>query len=100
MLHNSKHPWDEIESEHGENDEGWVVSYADMVTLLFGFFVILYSFSTVDEKKYGNVTANLAQTFKSNDIQGNEGAGKATIEEREIRAPRQGSERRISGVIL
>ena len=34
-----------------DHSEGWIVSYADMMTLLFGFFVILNSFANMDEKK-------------------------------------------------
>jgi chemotaxis protein MotB len=36
-------------SKHHE--EGWIVSYADMMTLLFGFFVILNSFADMDDRK-------------------------------------------------
>jgi chemotaxis protein MotB len=43
----------------------WLISYADMVTLLFCFFVILYSFSTIDEKKLSEVGRGLAQTFSA-----------------------------------
>ena len=38
------------EEEH-ENHERWLVSYADFITLLFAFFVVLYSVSKVDNKK-------------------------------------------------
>src|SRR5512140_2176153 len=38
------------EEEH-ENHERWLVSYADFITLLFAFFVVMYSVSRVDNKK-------------------------------------------------
>jgi chemotaxis protein MotB len=38
------------EEEH-ENHEGWLVSYADFITLLFAFFVVMYSVSRVDNKR-------------------------------------------------
>ena len=39
------------DTEH-ENNERWVVSYADFITLLFAFFVVMYSVSSVNEGKY------------------------------------------------
>ena len=36
--------------EHEEN-ERWLVSYADFMTLLFAFFVVMYAVSSVEEKK-------------------------------------------------
>lgn len=50
-------------TEEGEEAELWIVSYADMVTLLFGFFVILYSFSTLDESKFNEMSKELAESF-------------------------------------
>lgn len=38
------------EEEH-ENHERWLVSYADFITLLFAFFVVMYSTSRQDQKK-------------------------------------------------
>ena len=40
----------EVHEEH-ENHERWLVSYADFITLLFAFFVVMYSVSRVDTKK-------------------------------------------------
>ena len=39
------------EEEH-ENHERWFVSYADFITLLFAFFVVMYAVSSVNEGKY------------------------------------------------
>ncbi len=40
----------EVHEEH-ENHERWLVSYADFITLLFAFFVVMYSISRVDVKR-------------------------------------------------
>lgn len=40
----------QVHEEH-ENHERWLVSYADFITLLFAFFVVLYATSRVDQKK-------------------------------------------------
>jgi chemotaxis protein MotB len=56
------------DDDHEEHDEElWLVSYADMMTLLFGFFVILYSFSTLDDKKFDQMSERMAEAFKNKD---------------------------------
>ena len=50
------------EEEH-ENHERWLVSYADMLTLLFALFIVLYSMSQVDQQKYVALAAGLAEGF-------------------------------------
>lgn len=35
-----------------ENHDRWLISYADFITLLFAFFVVMYSISSVNEGKY------------------------------------------------
>lgn len=44
--------------------ELWIVSYADMMTLLFGFFVILFAISKLDDDKFYSVGKELAETFR------------------------------------
>ena len=39
-------------TEEHENHERWLVSYADFITLLFAFFVVMYSISSINEGKY------------------------------------------------
>src|SRR5208337_290237 len=43
----------------------WLVSYADFITLLFGFFVVLYAFAKADQKKHVQVTASIDAAFRS-----------------------------------
>lgn len=38
--------------EEHENHERWLISYADFITLLFAFFVVMYAISVVNEAKY------------------------------------------------
>jgi len=50
------------EAEH-ENHERWVISYADFITLLFAFFVVMYSISSVNEGKYKVLSDSLVSVF-------------------------------------
>jgi chemotaxis protein MotB len=52
------------EDEH-ENHERWLVSYADFITLLFAFFVVMYSLSSVNEGKYRVLSDSLVSAFRS-----------------------------------
>jgi len=44
-------------------DERWVISYADLVTLLFGFFIILYATADANEVKMEALSRGLAEAF-------------------------------------
>ena len=46
-----------------ENHERWVLSYADLVTLLLGFFIILYATSDADIEKFESISLGLARAF-------------------------------------
>lgn len=52
--------------EHSDNHERWLVSYADFITLLFAFFVVMYAVSSVNEGKYRVLSSSLVSAFKSN----------------------------------
>ncbi len=52
------------EEEH-DNHERWLVSYADFITLLFAFFVVMYSLSSVNEGKYRVLSDSLVQAFRN-----------------------------------
>lgn len=51
-----------------ENHERWLISYADFITLLFAFFVVMYAVSAVNEGKYRILANTLGNAFgKSSD---------------------------------
>ena len=45
------------------NNERWLVSYADFITLLFAFFTSLYAISTVDARKAGKMVFSTRAAF-------------------------------------
>ena len=51
--------------EEHENHERWLVSYADFITLLFAFFVVMYSISSVNEGKYRVLSETLEGVFSN-----------------------------------
>lgn len=46
------------------NHERWLVSYADFITLLFAFFVVLYASSQVDHRKVGKLALAIQLAFE------------------------------------
>lgn len=49
---------------HSEEGEGnWLVSYADMMTLLCGFFVVLFSFSKIDSGEFEKIRKETTRVF-------------------------------------
>ncbi|WP_339502194.1 flagellar motor protein MotD [Pseudomonas silesiensis] len=53
--------------EEPVNRERWLVSYADFITLLFAFFVVMYSISSVNEGKYKVISEALIGVFNDAD---------------------------------
>ncbi len=51
--------------EDDENPDRWLVSYADFITLLFAFFVVMYSVSSVNEGKYKELSSAINTAFAS-----------------------------------
>ncbi len=49
--------------EHSNHDR-WLVSYADFITLLFAFFVVLYSSSQVDKRRVGQLALAIQVAFQ------------------------------------
>jgi chemotaxis protein MotB len=56
---------DALEGAEGESDSNWLVSYADMMTLLMSFFALMFSFSKVDQDAFDKVRNSVAKQFGS-----------------------------------
>jgi len=48
-----------------DNLDRWLISYADFITLLFAFFVVMYAISSVNEGKYKVFSVALNTAFKA-----------------------------------
>lgn len=62
------------EPEKAENHERWIVSYADMVTLLFAVFVVLYATSDANPQKLQTVRNSIDDAFSIGVLSGSNGA--------------------------
>lgn len=70
----SKENWKDIYPEMArrpkradrDNNDRWLVSYADFITLLFAFFVVMYAISSVNESKYKVFSNSLNTAFSRN----------------------------------
>jgi chemotaxis protein MotB len=51
------------DDEEPENHERWLVTYADMLTLLMVLFIVMFAMSSVDQKKYNALRSGLADGF-------------------------------------
>jgi chemotaxis protein MotB len=61
--------------EH-ENDERWLLTYADMITLLMALFMVLFSISSVNISKYRTLQQSLKAAFSGSILPG----GKAIMQ--------------------
>jgi chemotaxis protein MotB len=61
-------------AEHGEvhPDERWLVTYADMVTLLLAVFIVLYALSDTNVRKFTAFAQSVSAAFSTDVFQGNQ----------------------------
>ncbi|MBI2434830.1 MAG: OmpA family protein [Candidatus Hydrogenedentes bacterium] len=51
--------------EEKENEERWLLTYADLITLLMAFFVVMYAMSNVDAAKFKQLSVTLSDAFSN-----------------------------------
>ena len=61
MSRRSRHRGGHDEA-HG-NDERWLLTYADMITLLLALFIVLFAISTINQKKFLALALGLKENF-------------------------------------
>jgi chemotaxis protein MotB len=49
--------------EEPENAERWLITYADLITLLLAFFILMYTMSKQDAQKYQEISGQLKAVF-------------------------------------
>ncbi len=47
-----------------DNPDRWLLTYADLITLLLAFFIVMYSMSQIDAKRFDNVSKALKGILK------------------------------------
>lgn len=55
--------------EEHVNHEAWAIPYADLMTLLLAFFVVMYAVSVVNEGKYRVMSESIIEAFNGNNKQ-------------------------------
>ena len=67
-----------------EHPNRWLISYADFITLLFAFFVVMYAISSINQQKYYALNSSLNAAFsnKSQVLTKNLVGNKPPMEER------------------
>ncbi len=58
-----------IEGPH-ENEERWLLTYADMITLLMVLFVVMYAISNTDVRKFVMLAQSVSAAFNADVMQG------------------------------
>jgi chemotaxis protein MotB len=53
-----------------ENDERWLLTYSDLITLLFVLFVVMYAISTTDTRKFVALAQSVSAAFNADVMQG------------------------------
>lgn len=70
---------DDHPPEHQDTEGVWLISYADMMTLLMGFFALMLSMSTFDEEQFKSVGKQTALYFGGKVVEPFEKAGQAIL---------------------
>lgn len=68
-----------------DNSERWLLTYADLITLLLAFFVVMYAISSADVKKFAQLAGAMRKAFNVGVLEG--APAMAILEEEKETAP-------------
>lgn len=74
--------------EEAEEGEAWLMSYADLITLLLAVFVLLFSLASIDNQKVANVTKAIATYLNTKTVENTVSIGDVSLQERQLLALR------------
>src|SRR5947209_19486425 len=80
-------------SDHGEEhaDERWLLTYADLITLLMALFMVLFSMSVVNKSKLASLQQSLKEGFKPKILPGGDAikqtGGQTSVQKLQTAAP-------------
>ncbi len=66
MSRRRRHGDHEADGEGEGNGERWLLTYADMITLLLALFIVLFAVSTISQKKFIALALGLQKSFNPN----------------------------------
>src|SRR3712207_4145537 len=75
------------EDEHA--DERWLLTYADMITLLMALFIVMWSMATVNTSKYEALSASLKDAFSGKILPGGQAALQPGSSSEKEKAPQE-----------
>jgi chemotaxis protein MotB len=67
--HGRRSSHDDHEAEH-ENEERWLLTYADMITLLMTLFMVLFAISSVNTSKFDALSKSLSEAISGKIVTG------------------------------
>lgn len=70
-----------------ENHERWLLTYADLITLLLAFFIVMYSMSRIDAKKFGAMSDALSGALDGRNLAMREREAFAKLQENAAGGP-------------
>jgi chemotaxis protein MotB len=74
-------------AQHEESEERWLLTYADMITLLMALFMVLFSISSVNISKYQVLQHALKAAFSGNILPGGKSIAQQGATENSAQAP-------------
>ena len=86
-----------------ENQERWLLTYADLITLLLAFFIVMYSMSRIDAKKFGAMSSALSGVLSGKDLRlreqaifaNNAGGGAGPLDTGQLRVMQEDVQKRL-----